>query len=135
MSSIAATSAEHLARMGEIVASANAGDVLTCVGLGSCIGLALVDRRARVAGLAHVMLPESTPSATQVGKFADLAVLSADYFGVADDAIRDIESLLTVVGGRVVYAAGPYAHLDPGAPEVSPAWSPVARFGGYRAAD
>ncbi len=35
----------------------SAGDVLVSIGLGSCIGLALLDRRAGVAGLAHVMLP------------------------------------------------------------------------------
>jgi chemotaxis protein CheD len=68
------TATEHLARMGEIVSSANAGDVLACVGLGSCIGLALIDRRAGVAGLAHVMLPAAPPEADRAGKFADLAV-------------------------------------------------------------
>ncbi len=36
-------------------------DELFAIGLGSCIGLALVDCRARVAGLAHIVLPESAP--------------------------------------------------------------------------
>ena len=39
-----------------------AGDVLVSLGLGSCIGLALVDRARGVAGLAHVVLPEATPA-------------------------------------------------------------------------
>lgn len=66
---------EHVARMGEWVASADADDVLSCIGLGSCIGLCLVDRRRGVAGLAHIMLPESpTATAPQPGKYADLAV-------------------------------------------------------------
>ena len=39
--------------------SAVAGDVLVSLGLGSCIGLALVDRRLGVAGLAHVVLPRA----------------------------------------------------------------------------
>ena len=45
------------------------------IGLGSCIGLALVDRQAGVAGLAHVVLPESQRR-RRAGraKFADLAV-------------------------------------------------------------
>ena len=47
--------AETMVRMGEYASSARAGDVLVSLGLGSCIGLALLDRRATVAGLAHVM--------------------------------------------------------------------------------
>ncbi|MGH3013370.1 MAG: amidohydrolase [Gaiellaceae bacterium] len=46
------------------------------------------------------------------GKYADLIVLSEDYFTAPDDAIRDITSLLTVVDGRIVSADGPFATLD-----------------------
>lgn len=60
-------------RMGEMVVSATATDELTALGLGSCIGLAIVDRTAGVAGLAHVVLPESYPDGDP-GKFADTAV-------------------------------------------------------------
>jgi chemotaxis protein CheD len=67
--------AETMVRMGELAASAVAGDVLVSLGLGSCIGLALLDRRAGVAGLAHVVLPASGGSAPQAAwKFADFAV-------------------------------------------------------------
>ncbi|QDV73483.1 amidohydrolase [Botrimarina mediterranea] len=65
------------------------------------------------------------------GSYADMAVLSGDYFTVAEDEIRAIESLLTIVGGRVVYGASEYASLAPATPPVSPDWSPVAKFGGY----
>lgn len=61
-------------RMGEIAVSAAGGEDLVCLGLGSCIGLALIDRSSGVAGLAHVVLPESRDNATEPGKFADLAV-------------------------------------------------------------
>lgn len=44
-------------RMGEL-AVARGEQVLAAVGLGSCIGVALIDREAHVAGLAHVLLPE-----------------------------------------------------------------------------
>ena len=47
----------------------------------------------------------------EVGKFADLAVLNADYLTVPEEQIRNVVSLLTMVGGRIVYAAGPYAAL------------------------
>jgi predicted amidohydrolase YtcJ len=66
-----------------------------------------------------------------VGSHADLAVLNDDYLKVDDDAIRGIESVLTLVGGRIVYAAQEYAKLAPELPPVSPDWSPVGRFGGY----
>ena len=65
------------------------------------------------------------------GRFADLAVLSDDYFAVEADEIRRLESVLTMVGGRVVHGIGDYAKLSPALPPVSPDWSPVARWGGY----
>ncbi len=61
-------------RMGEMVVSARATDELVARGLGSCIGLAIVDRAAGVAGLAHIVLPESGDKLQQMGKFADTAV-------------------------------------------------------------
>jgi predicted amidohydrolase YtcJ len=60
------------------------------------------------------------------GQYADLAVLSADYFTVPPEEIRGITSLLTMVGGRVVHAAGDFAGFDPPLPPPSPSWSPVA---------
>ena len=66
------------------------------------------------------------------GQLADLAVLSDDYFAVPDERIKSIESVLTVVGGKVVHAAGPFAPLAPSSLPVSPDWSPVGVFGGYR---
>ena len=67
------------------------------------------------------------------GQLADFAILSADYLTVPDEQIRTIESVLTVTGGDVVYAAEPFANVAPEPlPAVSPAWSPVAAFGGYQ---
>ena len=65
------------------------------------------------------------------GQLADLAVLSADYFSIPEEEIKHLESLLTVVGGKVVYAANEFSKLAPPALPVSPDWSPVKRFGGY----
>ena len=50
------------------------------------------------------------------GKLADLAVLSKDYLTVPTDEIGAIESVLTMVGGRIVYAASPYAALETARP-------------------
>lgn len=68
------------------------------------------------------------------GFLGDLAVLSEDYFTVPEPDIAHIESLLTVVGGRIVYSAAEYEGLDEELPPVSPDWSPVAHYGGYQAA-
>ena len=46
------------------------------------------------------------------GKLADLAVLSKDYLSVPVGEIGGIESLLTMVDGRIVYAAGHYEKLE-----------------------
>jgi predicted amidohydrolase YtcJ len=67
------------------------------------------------------------------GQFADFSILSADYLTVPEEEIRRIESVLTVTGGDVVYSAKPFTMFAPEAlPPVSPAWSPVAAFGGYQ---
>jgi chemotaxis protein CheD len=60
--------------MGEIAISSQAGEELVAHGLGSCIGLALVDRVAGVVGMAHIVLPEAQAKQGTAGKFADLAV-------------------------------------------------------------
>jgi hypothetical protein len=67
------------------------------------------------------------------GRYADFAVLSADYLTVPEEQIKNIESVLTVVGGKIVYAARPFRRFAPAPlPAVIPAWSPVAHFGGYQ---
>jgi len=63
-------------------------------------------------GSAWVSHDEGSRGSLEVGKFADLAVLTKDYMSVPVDQIGGIESLLTMVGGKVVYAAGPYKALD-----------------------
>jgi len=65
------------------------------------------------------------------GMLADLAVLSADYFSVAEEQIKSLESVLTLVGGKPVYAKAEFSDLDPPSLPVLPEWSPVAHYGGY----
>lgn len=65
------------------------------------------------------------------GQLADLAVLSDDFFSVEEEEIKHIQSVLTMVDGRTTYASEEFAEFDPELPPVSPAWSPVAHFGGY----
>ncbi|MDR2903415.1 MAG: chemotaxis protein CheD [Clostridiales bacterium] len=62
--------------MADLKAASNPG-VLTTLGLGSCVGIALYDAHAKVAGLAHCMLPDSTQIQNNgnIAKFVDTAVI------------------------------------------------------------
>src|SRR3954467_9217174 len=95
--------AETMVRMGELAASAVADDVLVSLGLGSCIGLALLDKRVGVAGLAHIVLPASSGnSAAGTWKFADFAVPELIKRVVAAGARRQmLEAVL--VGGASMF--------------------------------
>ena len=68
-----------------------------------------------------------------VGQLADLMVPDRDFLRCPEDEIADTTSLLTVVGGKVVYGAGPFGQYDPPTPPAMPDWSPVRRYGGYGA--
>jgi len=69
-----------------------------------------------------------------VGQLADLTVPDRDYFACPESEIADIAASLTIVGGKVVFAAGDFAKLDDGGPPPAmPDWSPVRTFGGYAA--
>ena len=101
---------------------------------------AVTNRLSRVAALklytvgsAWFSGDENLKGRIAVGQLADFAILSADFLTVPSEQIRDIESVLTVTGGDVVYAAGSFAGIAPErSPPVLPAWSPVAHFGGYQ---
>ncbi|WP_394558880.1 amidohydrolase [Aquipseudomonas alcaligenes] len=67
----------------------------------------------------------------KVGQLADLTALSADFFSIEEEAIKWIESVLTVVGGEVVYSAGEFDKLGPAQLPVLPDWSPVAKVPGH----
>src|SRR4051794_34731122 len=55
---------------------------------------------------ARVMGEEHDRGSIEVGKLADLAVLSQDILAVPPDAIRDTKALMTVLGGKIVYRNG-----------------------------
>jgi predicted amidohydrolase YtcJ len=87
--------------------------------------------RLYTLGSAWFGREEDQKGAISPGQLADLAVLNADYFSVGEEEIRRLESVLTLVGGKVVYATGDFAKLGPTSFPVSPAWSPVAKYAGY----
>jgi hypothetical protein len=68
------------------------------------------------------------------GQFADLIVPDKDFFSCAEDEISFLTSDLTMVGGKIVYGAGPFSDFNENdVPPAMPDWSPVRTFGGYAA--
>jgi predicted amidohydrolase YtcJ len=104
-------------------------------------GLALTPARNRVdretalrlwtRGSAWFSGEQDVKGTLAPGMYADVAVLSDDYFTVPGEAIKAITSVLTIVGGEIVHGDGDFRRLAPALPPVSPDWSPVKRFGGH----
>ncbi|CAI1610020.1 N-substituted formamide deformylase precursor [Serratia marcescens] len=108
-------------------------------------GMAMYDDTARLdretalmlwtQGSAWFSTEQGKKGQIKVGQLADLAVLSQDYFSVPEEQIKGIESVMTVVDGKVVYAAGSFSPLAPPPLPVLPEWSPVTQVPGhYRSA-
>jgi chemotaxis protein CheD len=99
---------QTMVRMGELAASATPGDLLVSLGLGSCIGLALIDRGHAAAGLAHVVLPnsEGRPGNNPM-KFADFAVPELLDRVLALGARRTRVEALLVGGASMFGSASP----------------------------
>jgi chemotaxis protein CheD len=95
--------------MAEIAASQHPGDVLVSLGLGSCVGVALMDESRRAVGLAHVVLPSSAETGGNrdvvAPKFADTAVpLLIDEVSNLGAARRSLFAVL--VGGAQMFSLG-----------------------------
>ncbi|MFS2003154.1 amidohydrolase [Duganella sp. CT11-25] len=83
-------------------------------------------------GSAWMSGEEKLKGTLAVGQYADVVVLPQDYFAMDVEKIKNLESSLTIVNGKVVYAAPEFKQLAPALPEVQPDWSPVKYYGGYQ---
>jgi chemotaxis protein CheD len=101
-------------RMGELAASEVADEELVSMGLGSCIGVALLDGEHALAGLAHVMLPEANAAYAAPAKFADRAVpalvASLERLGAQRERLAAV-----LVGGAQMFGRSGLVGLDLGA--------------------
>jgi len=86
--------------------------------------------RRYTVGSAWFSNEDDRKGALVPGQYADFAVLTDDYFTIDEPRIKSLSSVLTVVDGKVVHADDEFAPLAPPPLPVSPAWSPVAEFGG-----
>lgn len=87
--------------------------------------------RLYTVGSSWFSSEEGKKGAIVPGQLADLAALSDDYFSTPEAQIKHLESVLTIVGGKVVYATKEFTDLAPPPPPVLPEWSPVSYYGGY----
>jgi predicted amidohydrolase YtcJ len=87
--------------------------------------------RLYTVGSSWFSSEEEKKGAIVPGQLADLTVLSADYFSIPEVQIKGIESVLTIMGGKPVYATEEFKDLAPPAIPVLPDWSPVIKYGGY----
>ncbi len=82
---------------------AEAPDKLRTV-LGSCVGIALYDRRRHLAGLAHAILPEGESECAELGKFADQAVDNL-IVQLASKGASRTRLVAKLVGGAAMFGA------------------------------
>ncbi len=87
--------------------------------------------RLYTVGSSWFSSEEGQKGAISPGQLADLAVLSDDFFSIPEQRIKSLESVLTVVGGKIVYASDEFRDLALPLLPVLPEWSPVATYGGY----
>src|SRR5260370_35686932 len=86
--------------------------------------------RLYTVGSSWFSTEEGKKGAIAPGQLGDLAVLSADYFSIPDEEIKQLESVLTIVGGRPVYAAAEFSSLAPPPLPLLPEGAPVRTDGG-----
>ena len=87
--------------------------------------------RAYSASGAFISGEEDKKGTLQAGKWADLAILAEDYLTVPANRISQMSSVLTMVGGRVVYGAGGFASLAPDVPRPSQSWLPINHYASF----
>jgi predicted amidohydrolase YtcJ len=66
------------------------------------------------------------------GFYADIVILSKDYFSVQEEEIKSISSVMTMVDGKVVWGDKSFYSGSPDRLNAIPSWSPVNYYGGYQ---
>ncbi len=90
--------------------------------------------RLYTEGSAWFSTENGKKGAIKIGQYADLCMANKDMMTIPQDDLKDLYSILTMVGGKIVYADSDseYAPLAPPELPISPNWSPVKAFGGYQ---
>jgi predicted amidohydrolase YtcJ len=87
--------------------------------------------RLYTQGSSWFSTEEDVKGSLAPGQLADFAVLTSDFFSVPEEEIKDLQAVLTVVGGEVVYASEDFSQLAPPPLPAALDWAPTAHYGGY----
>lgn len=101
--------------MAEVKVSVQPDDVFIALGLGSCIGICAYDAHAKVAGMAHIVLPQGNDDSQPPGKFANTAIPELIRMmieaGAAESRIR-----IALTGGAQLFSTNAaVSRMDVGA--------------------
>lgn len=80
----------------------------------------------------YELLREKNKGMIRAGYLADLVLLNQDLETIPDEALLKMQSVLTLVDGKIVFGQAPFTKWAPALLPVIPAWSPVAVYGGYQ---
>lgn len=120
---------EIFVAMGALAVTADPGTALTTIGLGSCVGIALIDSRGGAAGLAHAMFPQAPgPDVDEPGRYADTAV-RAMLSALADLGCRASQLSAVLTGGARMFAFERSSSIDIGARNIAATRDALATAG------
>jgi predicted amidohydrolase YtcJ len=88
--------------------------------------------RLYTQGSASLVRMQDFIGKIEMGYQADIAILTQDYFNVADETILELEAEVTILNGKVVYASKSFQDLISYPRDLIPEWSPVRFYGGYQ---
>lgn len=106
-----------VANLGEIKVSNDPEVVLSCLGVGSCIVLCMYDPETHIAGMAHIVLPQSTDmtrSKANATKYADIAVPELLQQMRQMGAVRS-RLITKMAGGSQMFNVASNSNFDTGA--------------------
>ena len=82
-------------------------------------------------GSAWFSQEEEVKGKIKSGQLADVVLLTQDVMTIPEDDIKKIQSVMTIVNGKIVYASNDYPQHKVEEPAIQPEWSPLKTFGSY----
>jgi chemotaxis protein CheD len=118
--------------LGERAISRNPEDVLVAYGLGSCLGISMIDPLTRISGLIHVVLPTAangvTPSDSISHKYVDSGIENLLAAMVKEGANKNRLIVRLVGGANMLISPGMTNSFDIGTRNIETARKTLQRL-------